>query len=129
MIVLTSYMTSDNRWDPLDIQLPHHSSLIEALECNFPQKYTDNSEYDVLEGIISSIYNTRLAEGLSDEAVTVLAITTKERHSKVDAKTLAQIWRFGLGPAQQTLKATTQFIIRYAFHPLTLWYKTDIIHG
>ena len=82
-------MISDNRWDPLDIQLPHHSSVIGALECNHPEKYTDNSKYGVLTGSISSIYTARLAEGLSDEAATVSAITTKERHSKVYAKTLA----------------------------------------
>ena len=122
-------MTPDNIWDPSDIQLPHQSSVIGDLECNHPDKYTDNSEYDVLTGSISSIYTARITEGLLDEAATVLANTTKERHSKVDAKTLAQIWMFGLGPAQQTLKTTTQVGIRHDVHPLSCWYKTDIIHG
>ena len=70
------------------------------IECNYPEKYTYNSEYDVLIGIISNIYTARLVEGLSDEAATVLAITTKERHSKVDSKTLAQRCRIWLGPSQ-----------------------------
>ena len=65
------YMTSDNIWYPLDIQIPHHSSFIGSLECNHPDKCTDNSEYDLLTGSISSIYTGRLAEGLSDEAATV----------------------------------------------------------
>ena len=60
---------------------------------------------------------------------TVLAITTKGHHSKVDAKALAQIWRIRLGPTQQTLKTTTQVGIRHDVHPLSCWYKTDIIHG
>ena len=92
----------------MDIQPPHHSSVIGALECNHPEKYTDNSEYDVLTGRISSIYTARLTEGLSGEVATFSEINTKERHSTVDAKTLAQKWRIGLGPAQQTLKTTTQ---------------------
>ena len=93
-------MTSENRWDSLDIQIPHHSLVIGYIECNHPEKYTDNSEYYVLTGSISSIYTARLAEGLWDEVDTFSEITTKERHSKLDAKTLAQIWRIGLGPAQ-----------------------------
>ena len=79
-------MSSENQWYPSDIQLPHHSSVIGALECNHPEKYTDNSEYDVLTGSISSIYTARLAEGLLDEAATLSSITTKEHHSKVNAK-------------------------------------------
>ena len=46
-------------------------------------------------------------EGLSDEAATVSEITTKECHSKVDAKILAQTSRIGLGPVKQTFEATT----------------------
>ena len=86
------YMTSDNIWDPSDIQLPHHASVIGPLKCNHPEKYTDNSEYYVLTGRIYTIYTARLAEGLSYEAATVSVITTKYLHSKVDAKTLPQIW-------------------------------------
>ena len=93
-------MTPEKRWYPSYIQIPHHSSVIGALECNHPDKYTDNSEYDVLEGSVSSIYTARLAEGLSDEAAKVPEITSKERHSKIDAKTLVQIWRIGLDSEQ-----------------------------
>ena len=63
------------------------------------------------------------------EAGTLSEITTRDRHSKVDAKTLAQIWRIGLGPTQQTLKTTTQVGIRHAVNLLTHRYKTYIIHG
>ena len=83
------YMTPDNKWDPPDIQLPHKSSVSAALEFSHPDKYTDNSEYDVLTGSISSIYTARLAEGLWGEVDTFSEITTKERHSKLDAKILA----------------------------------------
>ena len=91
-------MTSDYRWDSSDIQLPHHSLVIGYLKCNHPEKCTDNSEYDIPIGSISNIYTARLAEGLSYEAATVSAITTKKRHSKVDDKTLAQICTIHLGP-------------------------------
>ena len=60
---------------------------------------------------------------------TVSKITTKGRHSKVDAKTLAQICRTGLGTVQQSLKTTTQVGVRHNVHPLTRRYKMDIIHG
>ena len=94
------YMTSDNRWDPLDIQISHHSLVIGALKCSHPEKHTDNSEYDVLTGIISIIYTARLAEFLSDEAAKFSEITTMECHSKVDARTLEQRWSIGLRPTQ-----------------------------
>ena len=72
--------------------LPTNTTLfIGALKCNHPEKYTDNSEYDVLKDSLSSIYTPRIAEGLSDEAATVSGITTKERHYKVDDKILVQI--------------------------------------
>ena len=103
--------------------------VIGALKCIHPEKYTDNSKYDVLTGNMYSIYIARLAEGLLDKADTVLETTTKERHSKLYAKTLAQMLRIGLGSAQQNLKTTTQVIIGHAVHPLTHRYMTDIIHG
>ena len=49
------YMTSDNKWDPLNKQVPHHSPYIGSLECDHPKKYTDNSEYDTLIRSASSI--------------------------------------------------------------------------
>ena len=93
-------MTSYNIWGPSYIQLPHHYSGIGAFEYNHPEKYTDNSKYDVLTGSISNIYTSSLAEGLSDKEAIVSSINTKERHFKVDSKTLAQRSRIGLDPAQ-----------------------------
>ena len=122
-------MTSDNIWDPSDINIPHHSLVIGSLKYDHPDKYNDNYEYDVLTCSIYSINTERLAEGLSDEAATVSEITKKEFHYKLDGKTLAQIWRIGLCHAQQALKTTTRVGIKYAVHPLTRRYKMDIIHG
>ena len=65
----------------------------------------------------------------SDKNIFISAITTNERHSKIDPKSLAQRWGIGLSSAGQTLKTTTQIGLRYAVHPLTRRYKTDIIHG
>ena len=121
-------MTSDNRWDPSDIQIPHHSSVIVYIKGIHHEKYTDNSKYDILIGRIYIIYTTRIVEGLLDEAATLSEITKKESHSKLDAKILVQIWRIGLRPAQYTLKTKTQVGIKHALHPLTCRYKTDIIH-
>ena len=61
----------------MDIHLPRHYLVIGDLKCSHIEKYTDNLKYDVLTGSVSSIYTTRLAEGLSDEAATVLEINMK----------------------------------------------------
>ena len=113
----------------MDIQLTHHSLVIGYIECSHPDKYTNNSEYNILTGSISSTCTSKLAEGLFYEAAIVSEITTKEHHSKVVAKILSQIWKIKLGSSQQTLKTTTQVGVRHNVHPLTRLYKTGIIHG
>ena len=101
-------MTSYNIWYLSDIQLPYYSLTIGDIKYNHPEKYNDKSEYDVLTGSIYIIYTARLAEGLSDGDATASDITTEERHYKVHAKTLAQIWSIVLSSLHQTLKTTAQ---------------------
>ena len=55
----------------------------------------------------------------------IASIGTKQRHSAVNAEELARKWRVGLETARKTLKATTQYGIRHALHPLRRRYRTD----
>ena len=56
---------------------------------------------------------------------TVSFIGSKDRHSQVNAETVAKRFRCGIETAQKTLKATTQRGIRQAMHPLNRRYRVD----
>ena len=63
----------------------------------------------------------------SDKNILISAITTNKRHSKIDPKLLVQRWGIGLDSARKTLKTTIQIGLRYALHPLTRRYDTELI--
>ena len=56
---------------------------------------------------------------------TVSFIGSKDRHSQVNAETVAKRFRCGIETAQKTLKATTQRGVRQAMHPLNRRYRVD----
>ena len=50
---------------------------------------------------------------------------SKERHSSVTPSDLSERWYIGLGQATQTLKVTTQWLMRSAILALARWYRAD----
>jgi hypothetical protein len=52
-------------------------------------------------------------------------IVSNQRHSVVSAEELAKKWRIGINTAKLTLKATTQFGLCHALHPIHCRYCTD----
>ena len=73
------YMISDNKWDPLNTQLPNHSLDTGSLKYKNPRKYADYSEYDILKGIVYNTYCTKMLEGLTcNRNNFISAITTKD---------------------------------------------------
>jgi hypothetical protein len=57
--------------------------------------------------------------------VNVSFVGSKERHSQVNAETVARKFRCGLETAQRTLKTTTQRGVRQSIHPLHRRYRVD----
>jgi transposase len=55
------------------------------------------------------------------------AVDTRERHVvTLSAKEVSRKFGVGIETARNTLKATTQYGIRHAMHPLLRQYRTDI---
>ena len=55
----------------------------------------------------------------------VAFVGAKDRHSQVDAETVARKFRCGIETAKKTLKATTQRGVRRSMHPLLRRYRVD----
>jgi hypothetical protein len=45
-------------------------------------------------------------------------VQSSQRRGRVTRENIAKMWKIGLGAAANTLKATTQLVIRHALHPL-----------
>ena len=69
------------------------------------------------------IGNVHVATAYRD--VNVAFIGSKDRHSRVNAETVARKFRCGIETAQRTLRTTTQRGVRYAVHPLHRRYRVD----
>ena len=59
------------------------------------------------------------------ETRTIAFVGAKDRHSRVNAETVARRFRCGLETAQWTLKSTTQREVRQLLHPLHRRYRVD----
>ena len=53
------------------------------------------------------------------------AIVSDRRHFVVSAERSGKKWHIGINTAKLTLKATTQFGLRHALHPIHRRYRTD----
>ncbi|KAI2494571.1 hypothetical protein MHU86_19941 [Fragilaria crotonensis] len=69
------------------------------------------------------ISNVRVATSYREASISFIG--SKDRHSRVNAETVARRFRCGIETAQKTLKTTTQRGVRYAIHPLHRRYRVD----
>jgi hypothetical protein len=114
-----------------------------------PQLHMDECEYDILLASCSPVYSERtlmqrliavkvarcynnkaLEDGKTNEKdVTVSAVDTRARHTKLSIEEVSRKFGVGLETARKMLKATTQYGIRHAVHPLSQQYRTDIMQS
>lgn len=73
--------------------------------------------------ISKMIASVRVATTSRDQ--TLSFVGARDRHSQVDAETVAKRFRCGLETARKTLKATTQRGVRHSMHPLNRCYRVD----
>ena len=71
----------------------------------------------------------RRHEAEQEELVAPKTFASKQRHSTVDAATLAERWGISMAQAALTLKATTQKYMRSALLPLARRYRVDRMFG
>jgi len=78
----------------------------------------------VLSRLISSVKISKVEVQLQDVPA-ARTFESKERHTSVTPEDLSFRWSIGLGQARETLKRTTQRIVRSAVMPLARRYRAD----
>jgi hypothetical protein len=87
------------------------------------ESYNDLMPYNDATLLNRMIGNVRVATAYRDANVSFVG--SKDRHSRVNAETVARKFRCGIETAQRTLKTTTQRGVRHAIHPLHRRYRVD----
>jgi transposase len=80
---------------------------------------------------VARCYNNKALEegGTKETNFKVSAVDTRTRHTELSVKEVSRKFGVGLETARKTLKATTQYGIRHAVHPLSRRYRTDIMQS
>jgi hypothetical protein len=118
-----------------------------------PQLHLDGAKYNILLASCSSIYSDKILLQYLVSLVQIASyhdrdeleleqlqqgshvtrrlapIDTRARHTELSAKEVSRKFGIGLETKRQMLKATTQFGIQHAVHPLLCQYRTDILHS
>ena len=129
-------LTSPQDWDPHNVCFPScndQSSNSISIESNHSILAVDtllqHTIYDpiMVASLMSS--HVQVAEMTMPSTLQEIPLAqtfqSKERHSSVTPSDLSERWYIGLGQATQTLKVTTQWLMRSAILPLARRYHTD----
>ena len=140
-------MTDDNPWNPMAVNIASVGSSIPSIEattyrqvcaldgilkkgcdiyeCECRCQDSDLSVFDSASLVHRMVSAVNVATASREQMVSVSFIGAKDRHSQVNAETIARKFRCGIETAQKTLKATTQRGVRQAIHPLHRRYRVD----
>ena len=143
-------LLSEHPWDPHRVRFPESSRTVqEEIEMQRSiggvrvsrvglsrEKATNEklSEAEIfnMDGILSRLLSSVKISKVEFQLQDVPAARTfesKERHMSVTPEDLSERWSIGLGQARETLKRTTQRIVRSAVMPLNRRYRADRIFG
>jgi len=139
---------SEHPWDPHQVKFPESSHTVqEEIEmqrsiggvtvCRVgvsreeprDKKLSEAEIFDmdgVLNRLISSVKISKVNVQVQDVPA-ARTFESKERHKSVTPEDLSERWLNGLGQARETLKRTTQRIVRSAVMPLARRYRADRI--
>ena len=136
------HVTDDTVWNPASVTIAQVHTLtdIPIIEtttmrnlCALNRKVDtvstdadgDMSTFDPTMFMHRMIGAVRLATSYRDNPGTIAFVGTNDRHSQVNAETVARKFRCGIETAQRTLKTTTQRGVRHTIHPLHRRYRVD----
>jgi hypothetical protein len=138
----TIQVTDDTVWDPSSVSIASVTvtsdlplveiserrkiSSMNLIHNNMPpanESYNDLMPYNDATLLNRMIGNVRVATAYRDANASFVG--SKDRHSRVNAETVARKFRCGIETAQRTLKTTTQRGVRHAIHPLHRRYRVD----
>jgi hypothetical protein len=113
-------ITDDNVWDPTAVK-------IAALMTPNGTKHYDGRRTDNPLRGLSDVFDESSMMQRMISAVNISYLGAKNRHAQITVEEVARKFRCGLETAKQTLKATTQYGVRQAIHPLRRMYRVDHI--
>ena len=104
-------------------KLPCVANCVNDCKCysNIDSGLSVFDEHKMIPRMVSSV---KVATAFR-ETRTITFVGAKDRHSRVNAETIARRFRCGLETAQRTLKSTTQRGVRQSLHPLHRRYRVD----
>ena len=129
-------LTSPHDWDPHNVCFPSSSGQPSdnmSIESNHSIFAVDtllqHTIYDPIMVASLMLSHVQVAEVTAPSTLQDVPMArtfqSKERHSTVTPSDLSERWFIGLGQATQTLKATTQPLMRSTILPLARWYRAD----
>ena len=130
-------LSADSPWDPHCIQFP--SNDMEAVKINATKTYKRSQPIDNVEpGLQGTVHDpstliTRLISSIQvhnptvtkDDLPMARTFHSTERKQNVSAADISKRWFIGLQQAANTIKATTQRLLRSAILPLAQRYRAD----
>ena len=129
-------LTSPHDWDPHNVCFPSSSGQSSdnmSIEYNHSifavNTLLQHTIFDPIMVVSLMLSHVQVAEvtvpSTLQDVPSVRTFQSKERHSTVTPSDLSERWCIGLGQAIQTLKATTQQLVRSAILPLARRYHAD----
>ena len=140
-VVLTSALP----WNPHNVRFPkpvrsveeeiaHRHAVVSATSIKYATYDVEDEVREIQRRLIDSVKVTDIKSSTTISAVVLNDVPTprtfvsKERHTTITAAELSERWLIGLSQATDTLKKTTQRIVRSAVLPLGRRYKADRIY-
>ena len=130
-------LTSSADWDPHHIRFPSHDveearrAMINAIQSRHQRDVHQYGRYDIEPGLQGTVdepatFSIRLISAvqihdplqLKEDVPSSKSFHTSERKSMVSASDLSERWLIGLKQATQTIKFTSQRLLRSAILPL-----------
>ena len=129
-------LTSPHDWDPHNVYFLSCSGLSSGntpIESNHSILAVDTLLQHTIHDpiMVASLMSShvQVAEVATPSALQDVPLArmfqSKERYSTITSSDLSERWYIGLGQATQTLKVTTQWLMRSAILPLARWYRAD----
>ena len=125
-------LSSSATWDPHNVVFP--SNCVEGGEQNTHISSISSSAHDLTSTIHDpATFHSRLVSSIQvhapskspEELPTAPTFQSKSRHCSVTPEDLSERWLIGLKQAKDTIRNTTQRILRSALLPLARRYRAD----
>ena len=124
-------LTSSADWDPHHVRFPSHDveearrAMINAIQARQQRDVHQYGRYNIESGLQGTVddpatFSIRLISSVQihDPLPSAKTFHTSERKSTVSASDLSERWFIGLKQATQTIKSTSQWLLRSAILPL-----------